>query len=104
MVPDGSRSRVPYRVRGRAMRPVHWSLKNQWTAPAEPIADILRRVGISVCVPATPRAPVCMLLARIQLPTAVAAFRGVGRRHLLNHDTGHMGLVGDELFQLKNGQ
>src|SRR3989442_7619141 len=43
-------SRFPYRVQGHAMYPVRWSLKNQRTAQAVPIADILRRVGIGVCV------------------------------------------------------
>ena len=41
----------------------YWSLKNQRTAPAVPIADILCRVGISVCVIVTASACKGVLLA-----------------------------------------
>src|SRR5712691_10762095 len=82
------------------MRPVHWSLKNQWTAHAVPVADILCGVGISVCLPATACAVVGMFLAWIQLSAAMAGFRGIGRWNLFYRDTSPLRLVDNELLQL----
>jgi hypothetical protein len=70
------------------MRPVRWSLKNQRTAPAVPVADILCRIGIGVCVITTARTDKAMPLACAQGATAMTTLAGIRRRDLLNHDTG----------------
>jgi hypothetical protein len=61
------------------MCPVRWSLKNQRTAHAVPIADILRRVGISVCLVVTARAGKRIFLALAERTTAVTALTRIGR-------------------------
>src|SRR5262249_26140187 len=94
-------SRFPYRVRGHAMCPVRWSLKNQRTAQPLPAADVLRRVGISMCVVVAAWASKAVVLAYPKSATPIAAFAGIGRRNLLDRDTSKSGLVSDELFQLK---
>jgi len=71
------RSGVPYRVQGRVMRPVRRSLKNHRTAQAHPIPDIHRGIGISMCLSATAVAAVDVFVSGVDLPTAVAGFRGV---------------------------
>ena len=80
-------SRFPYRVQGQAMCPVRWSLKNQRTAPAQPIADILRGIGIGVCMVVAALAGKRMFLARAQRATVVTTFTGVGSGHFLHRDT-----------------
>ena len=94
-------SRFPYRVQGHAMCPVHWSLKRQWTAQPLPVADILCRVGISVCVVVTTSASKAMRLAMPKSPAPMTALAGIRRRNLLNRHTSQMGFVSDELFQLE---
>jgi hypothetical protein len=96
-----SASRVPYRAQGHAMCPVRWSLKNQRTAQAVPIADILRCVGISVCMIVASWAEQRMFFSRAECPAAMTALAGVRRRHFLNRHTGQVCLVGDEVLQLE---
>jgi hypothetical protein len=83
------------------MCPVRWSLKNQRTAQAVPIADILRCVGISVCMIVASWAEQRMLFSRAECPAAVTARAGVRRRHFLNRHTGQVCLVGDDVLQLE---
>jgi hypothetical protein len=101
LFPDRLGSRVPYRVQGHAICPVRWSLKNQRTAPALPIANIHRGIGITVCVVATTGTYKGVLLAMPKGTAVMAAFARIGRRHLLDNDTGKCGFVGDELLQLE---
>ena len=58
------------------MCPVRWSLKNQRTAQAVPIADILRCVGISVCMIVASWAEQRMLFSRAECPAAMTALDG----------------------------
>jgi hypothetical protein len=86
------------------MCPIPWGLKNQRTAPAEPIANILRRVGISMGRSTTPYTTVDMLFTRVDLPAVMTAFRGVGRRCLLHYHPGQLSLVVMNCSNWKNGQ
>jgi len=83
------------------MCPVRWSLKNQWTAPAVPVADILRCVGIGVCVVSAAWTEKCVLFPRAECAAMMTALARIGRRHLLNSHTSQVGFVGDILFQLE---
>src|SRR5262245_33732970 len=83
------------------MCPVHWSLKHQRTAQPLPVADILRRVGISVCVVVAAWANKAVSLAGPKSAAAMTTFAGIGRRHFFNRHTGEGGFVGDELLQLE---
>ena len=48
------RGRFTYPVRGRFMRPAHWSIKNQRAAHPIPIPDIHRSIGIGVRLVSAP--------------------------------------------------
>jgi hypothetical protein len=83
------------------MCPVRWSLKNQRTAQPLPIADILRRVGISVCVVGATWADKAMLFPLAERSAAMTALARIRRWHFLDRYTGELSLIGDELFQLE---
>src|SRR5262249_47973406 len=83
------------------MCPVRWSLKNQRTAQAVPIANLLRCVAISVCMIVAPGAEHGIFFPRAESPAGRPVFPGVLRRHFLNRHTGQVCLVGDEVLQLE---
>ncbi len=83
------------------MCPVRRSLKNQRTAPAQPIADMLRGIGIGVGMVGTAWTGKRLLLARAQRATAVTTLAGRGRRHVLHGDASELRLIGDVLFSLQ---
>jgi hypothetical protein len=83
------------------MRPVHWSLKNQWTAHAIPVTDILCRVGISMRVVGAAWAEKRVLLPRTECATMMTTHTRIGCWHVLHHNTSYLCLVGDELLQLE---
>lgn len=94
-------SRFPYRVQGQVMCPVRWSLKNQRTAPAQPIADVLRGIGVGVCVIVAAVADKRMFLARTQRATAMTTFAGIGRWNFLHSDTSELCFIENKRFQLE---
>src|SRR5262245_30718399 len=83
------------------MCPVHWGFKNQRTAHAVPIVDILCRVGISVCLIVTASTDKGGLLAIPEGPTAMAALTRVGRRYFCYGHPSEQSLVGDKVLRLE---
>jgi hypothetical protein len=70
------------------MCPVRWSLKNQRTAQPLPVADILWRVGIGVCVIIAARTDKAMLFPLAERSAAMTALARIRRRHFLDRYAG----------------
>ena len=87
---------VTYRVQGQVMCPVYWSLKNQWTAPAIPIANIHCGIGIAVCMIVAAPTGERVFLSVADRTTLMTTLTGVGCWHLYDQDTGQLRLVGDD--------
>ena len=84
---------VTYRVQGQVMCPVHQSLKNQWTAPALPVANIHRGIGITVCVIETARTGKRMFLACTDCTTSMTTLAGVRCGNFLDSDSRQLRFV-----------
>jgi hypothetical protein len=83
------------------MCPVRWNLKNQRTAQPLPVVDILRRVGISVCVIVAAGAHKAVALAGPKPATAMTALAGIRCRNFFDRHTDQVGFVGDKGLQLE---
>ena len=95
-------SRFPYHVQGQAMCPVRWSLKNQRTAQPLPIADIHRRIGISMCMIGAAGTGEAVSLSTPECPATVTTLARIGSRDMLDNYPNTLGLVRDELLQLES--
>jgi hypothetical protein len=84
---------VAYRVQGQVMCPVHRSLKNQWTAPALPVANIHRGIGITMCMIGAARAGERMLPTRTDGTAPMAALARVRGWDSLDRDSGQLRLT-----------